>query len=164
MIQHLPTSCPLYTWWCIDVTATLSTAPCRRVHSLRLCLYSCPALKFICATFPGFHMCVLIYAICFFLSDLLPSMAVSRSMPASPQMIQFHSFLWLSNCCSVAQSCPTLCDPMGCPMPGFPVLHHLLEFVQTHVHQVSDAIQPSHPLSSPSPPAFSLSQHQGLFQ
>ena len=64
-------------------------------------------------------------------------------------------------CCWVAQSCPTLCDPVNCSTPGFPVLHHLLEFAQTHVHWVSDAIQPSHPLSSPSP-TFSLSQHQGL--
>ena len=67
-------------------------------------------------------------------------------------------------CCSVAQSCPTLCDPMGCSTPGFPVLHHLPEFAQTHVHWVGDAIQPPHPLSSPSPPTFKLSQHQGLFQ
>ena len=64
---------------------------------------------------------------------------------------------------SIAQSCPTLCDPMDCSMPGFPVHHQLLELAQTHVHQVGDAIQPSHPLSSPSP-AFNLSQHQGLFQ
>ena len=63
---------------------------------------------------------------------------------------------------SVAQSCPTLCDPMDCSMPGLPVHHQLPEFTQTHVHQVGDAIQPSHPLSSPSPPAFNLSQHQGL--
>ena len=67
-------------------------------------------------------------------------------------------------CCSVAQSCPTLCDPMNCSMPGFPVLHYLLEFSHTHVHWVGDAIQSFHPLSSPSPPAFNLSQHQGLFQ
>ena len=67
-------------------------------------------------------------------------------------------------CCSVTQSCPTLCNPMDCSMPGFPALHHLAELAQTHVHWVSDAIQPSHPLSSPSPPAFNLSQHQGLFQ
>ena len=63
----------------------------------------------------------------------------------------------------MAQSCLTLCDPMDCSTPGFPVLHHLLECAQTHVHWVGDAIPPSHPLSSPSPPAFSLSQHQGLF-
>ena len=65
---------------------------------------------------------------------------------------------------SVAQSCLALCDSMDCSTPGFPVHHHLPEFAQTHVHHVGDAIQPSHPLSSPSPPAFSLSQHQGLFQ
>ena len=60
--------------------------------------------------------------------------------------------------------CPTLSDPMDCSTPGFPVHHQLLELPQTHVHQVGDAIQPSHPLSPPSPPAFNLSQHQGLFQ
>ena len=65
---------------------------------------------------------------------------------------------------SVAQLCPTLCNPMDCSMPGFPVHHQLPEPTQTHVHRVSDAIQPSHPLSSPSPPAFNLSQHQGLFK
>ena len=65
---------------------------------------------------------------------------------------------------SVAQSRPTLCDPMNCSTPGLPVHHQLPELAQTHVHQVSDAIQPSHPLSSPSPPAFNLSQHWGIFQ
>ena len=62
------------------------------------------------------------------------------------------------------QSRPTLCNPMDCSTPGFPVLHHLPEFAQIHVYWVSDAIQPSYPLSSPSPPAFNLSHHQGLFQ
>ena len=65
---------------------------------------------------------------------------------------------------SVAQSCPTLCDPMNHSTPGLPVHHQLLEFTQTHVHRVGDAIQPSHPLSSPSPPALNPSQHHGLFQ
>ena len=65
---------------------------------------------------------------------------------------------------SVTQSGPTLWDPMDCSTPGLTVYHHLLEFTQTHVHWVSDAIQPSHPLSSPSPPTFNLSQHQGLFK
>ena len=65
---------------------------------------------------------------------------------------------------SVAQSCLTLCDPMNCGTPGLPVHHQLLEFTQTHIHQVSDAIQPSHPLSSPFAPAPNPSQHQGLFQ
>ena len=65
---------------------------------------------------------------------------------------------------SVTQSCPTLCDPMNCSTPGLPVHHQLLESTQTYVHWVGDAIQPSHPLSSPSPPALNLSQHQGLFK
>ena len=65
---------------------------------------------------------------------------------------------------SVAQSCPTLWDPMNRSTPGRPVHHQLLEFTQTHVHPISDAIQPSHPLSSPSPPAPNSSQHQSLFQ
>ena len=65
---------------------------------------------------------------------------------------------------SVAQSCPTLCNPMNRSTPGLPVHHQHLESTQTHVHWVGDAIQPSHPLSSPSPPALSLSQHWGLFQ
>ena len=65
---------------------------------------------------------------------------------------------------SVAQSCPTLCDHMNRSTPGLPVHHHLPEFTQTHIHRVSDAIQPSHPLLSPSSPAPNPSQHQGLFQ
>ena len=65
---------------------------------------------------------------------------------------------------SVAQSCPTLCDPMNRSTPGLPVHQKLPEFAQTHVHWVGDAIQPSHHLSSPSPPALNLSQHQGLFK
>ena len=65
---------------------------------------------------------------------------------------------------SVAQSCLTLCDPMNRSTPGLSVHHELPEFTQTHVHRVSDTIQPSHPLSSPSPPALNLSQHQGLLK
>ena len=65
---------------------------------------------------------------------------------------------------SVSQSCPTLCNPMNCSMLGLPVHHQLLELTQTHVHRVSDAMQPSHPLSPPFPAAFNLSQHHGLFQ
>ena len=77
--------------------------------------------------------------------------------------------LWASSssedsCCSVAQSCPTLCDPTDCSTPGFPVLHFLPEFAQTHVHWISDATQPSHFLSPLSPPALNLSQYQCLFQ
>ena len=65
---------------------------------------------------------------------------------------------------SVTQSCPTLCDPMNRSTPGLPVHHQFPEFTQTHVHRVSEAIQPSHPLSSPSPSASNASQHQSLFQ
>ena len=75
-------------------------------------------------------------------------------------IIQFSSVQFIS----VAQSCPTLCDPMNRSTPGLPVHHQLPEFTQTHVHRVSNAIQPSHPLSSPSPPAPNPSQHQSLFQ
>ena len=71
------------------------------------------------------------------------------------QLLQFSS---------VTQSCPTLCDPINRSTPGLPVRHQLLEFTETHFHRVSDAIQPSHPLSSPSPPAPNPSQHQSLFQ
>ena len=71
---------------------------------------------------------------------------------------------WTVQFSSVTQSCPTLCNPMDCSMPGFPVHHQLLELAQTQDHRVSDAVQPPHPLLSPSPPAFSLSQHQGLFR
>ena len=81
------------------------------------------------------------------------------SMPA-----KVICFIHLCYCCSVTQSCLTLCDSMDRNTPGFPVLHYLPEFAQTHVHRVGDAIQPSHPLSCPSSLALSLPQHQGLFQ
>ena len=90
---------------------------------------------------------------------------------ASSQWIAFMSLLNLQFCfyvnlqfSSFAQSCLTLCDPMNCSTPGLPVHHQLLEFTQTHVHWVGDAIHPSHPLSPPSPPALNLSPHQGLFK
>ena len=76
--------------------------------------------------------------------------------------IPFFDFSVSVQFSSVTQSCLTLCDPMNCSMPGLPVHHQLPEFIQTHIHWVGDAIQPSHPLSSPSPPAFNFSQHQGL--
>ena len=78
----------------------------------------------------------------------------------SPLNYQFPTDLFSS----VAQSCPTLCNSIDCSKPGLPVHDQLPELTQTHVHRVGDAIQPSHPLSSPSTPAFNLSQHQGLFQ
>ena len=89
----------------------------------------------------------LLYDPAFLLLDIYP-----REMKTS---VQFSS---------VTQSCLTLCDPMNRSTPGLPVHHQHQEFNQTHVHWVGDAIQPSHPLSSPSPPSLNLSQHQGLFK
>ena len=86
-------------------------------------------------------------------STIPSSVSVSPFLPCSS--VQFSS---------VAQSCLTLCDPMDCSMPGLPAHHELPEFTQTHVHWVCDAIQPSHPLSPPSPLTFNLSQHEGLFK
>ena len=86
---------------------------------------------------------------------LPPSFSVPIPRWPTRQSVQFSS---------VAQSCPTLCDPMNCSMPGLPVHHQLPEFTHTHVHQVGDTIQPPHPLSSPSPPAPNPTQHQSLFQ
>ena len=85
----------------------------------------------------------------------------SLEILVSTFLVMYLAFCQFS---SVVQSCPTLCDPVGCSMPGFPVHHQVLELAQTHVHRVGNAIQPSHPLPSPSLPAFNLSQHQGLFQ
>ena len=88
-------------------------------------------------------------------SSLLEVHSPTKEAPVSVASVQFNS---------VAQSCQTLCYPMDCNTPGFPVHPQLLELAQTHVHWVSDAIQPSHPLSSPSLPALNFSQNQGLFQ
>ena len=85
----------------------------------------------------------------------LDSSLIKHPKPKSLNTVQFSS---------AAQLGPTRCDPMNHSTPGLPVHHQLLEFTQTHVHRVCDAIQPSHPLSSPSLPALSLSQHQGLFK
>ena len=90
-----------------------------------------------------------------FLHCQMSSLPLAPSGKSNQLSVQFSS---------VAKSCPTLCDPMNCSMPGLPVHHQLPESTQTHAHQVGDAIQPSHPLSSPSPPALNPSQHQGLFQ
>ena len=76
------------------------------------------------------------------------------------ELFQFFIYFGSVQFSSVAQSCLTLCDPMNCSMPGLPVHHHLPEFTQTHVYRVRDAIQPSHPRSSPSPPAPNPCQHQ----
>ena len=78
--------------------------------------------------------------------------------------IYIHIYIYSVHFSSVAQSCPILCKPMDCSTPGVPVNHQLPELTQIRVHRVSDAMQPPNPLLSPSPPAFNLSQHQGLFQ
>ena len=78
--------------------------------------------------------------------------------------MEAYALTYIKRFVVIVQLCLTICDPMDCSMPSFPILHHLLEIAQTHVHRVGDAIQPSHPLLSPSPPAFNPSQHQGLFQ
>ena len=95
--------------------------------------------------------------------------AYLKSMDKLCYTLYFHNSLdfntMVPHCyCSVTKLSTTLCNPMDCSTPGFPILHHLPELAQTHVHRDSDAIQPSHPLSSPSPPAFNFSQHQALFQ
>ena len=79
-------------------------------------------------------------------------------------ILDFYLHQFIQSFSSVAESCPTLCDPMNCSMAGLPVHHQLLEFTQTHVHPVSDAIQPSHPPSFPFPPVPNPSPHQSLFQ
>ena len=84
-----------------------------------------------------------------------------RSITLSPSL-EGSTCLKCIQFSSVTRSCPTLCDPMNRSMPGLPVHHQLTEFTQTHIHRVSDAIQPSHPLSSPPPPAPNPSQHQSL--
>ena len=92
-----------------------------------------------------------------FVSPALLADSLSFEPPGKPFLVCMASLLSF-----VSQSCLTLCNPMDCSTPGFPVLHYLPELAQTPVHRVSDAIQPSYPLSSPSPPAFNLSQHPGL--
>ena len=96
--------------------------------------------------------------------------ARQASLSITNSRTSFNSFLYIGllfpsvQFSLVAQSCPTLCDPMNCSTPGLPVYHQLPEFTQIHVHRVGDAIQPSHPFLSPSPPAPNPCQHQSLFQ
>ena len=94
-------------------------------------------------------------------SSVVPFSSCPQTLPNIRKTFQ-HQFWYF--CCSVAQSCPPLCDHMDCSISGLPVLHHLPEFAQTHAQWVSDAIQPSRPLSLHPPPALNLSRHQGLFQ
>ena len=100
----------------------------------------------------------------FTMSGLFASGGQSIGISASLSVLPVYIQGWFPQFSSVAQSCPTLCDPMDHSMPGFPVHHQLPEFTLIHAHWIGDAIQPSHPLSSPSPPAFNLSQYQSLFK
>ena len=127
----------------------------------------------------GFLFCSIDLYFCLCTSTILSwwLWLCSRAWSQAGWFLQFHSsfskWLWVFEVffcicivqfSSVAQLCPTLCDPMNRSMPGLPVHHQLPEFTQTHVHRVGDAIQLSHPLSSPSPPALNLFQNQGLFK
>ena len=100
------------------------------------------------------------------LLSLPPNLQIADTCWGPPVLMGPMSSLGteIPRCCSVSKSRPTLCDPMDCSTPGFPILHDLPEFAQIHVHWVGDAIKPSHPLPPPSPPALNLSQHQGLIQ
>ena len=110
------------------------------------------------------YFCIFIFQLSFIFSgESVYMMHIFWSKFCLPVCIKYQCTCICNNCCClVAQSCPTLCDPMDCSMPHFPVLHHLPELAQTHVHRIRDTIQPSHPLSFPSP-AFSISQDQSLF-
>ena len=143
-------------------------------------LYSCASLRSLAASNKAFLL--LIFGLVVFFGSISSKKLKWSSTLCNPpreKSFSYPSFLFIGNnrvhsasltfpefhrassncCCSVTQLCLTLYDPMDCSMPGFPVLHQLPEFAQTHVHQVSDAIQLSHPLLSPSSPAFNLSPH-----
>ena len=139
---------------------------------------SCPGRKWVEKAFLIYWMTKT--EICFLLITQMLSISWPRSNPGRVRiedLYQDAATCWIKDgtCCPnprsppvqfsfVTQLCPTLCDPMDCSMPDLPVYHQLTESTQTHVHWVSDAIQPSHPLLSPSSPALNLSQHQGLFK
>ena len=114
------------------------------------------------------HICVLPHnqeaeKLCRPKYSLMPPLCPTPTSGKPLSVLHPYLFAFPPCGCLVAQLCLTSCDFVDCSVPGFPVLHHLLELAQIHVHRVSDAIYPSHPLSPPSP-AFNLSQHQGLFQ
>ena len=117
-----------------------------------LCRLQLFARRLLCA---GYHLRTRSYA---------PPFIEHRFLTSIPWNSSKWNCFFFSCFCSVAKSCPNFCNPMNFSKLGFPDLYYLLEFTQTHVHWVGDAIQPSHPLSCPSPPAFNISQHQGLFQ
>ena len=109
----------------------------------------------ICHEVMGLDVTILVFwMLSLKLTFLLSFFTFIRRLFSSPSLSDIKGGAMCICCCSVAQSCPTLCDPMDCSTPGFPVLYHLPELAQIHVHWVSDAIQPSHPLLSPSPSAY----------
>ena len=117
----------------------------------------------------GFSSFLYSHAVCFSLPWLLPNPVSSRFLHLAHSHPKPHAHnyfqlivAWIIQFSLATQSCPTLCDPMDCSTPGLPVHQQLPELTQTHVHRVGDAIQPSHPLLSPSPPTFNLFQHQCL--
>ena len=140
---------PLATMELFTVSAVLRFPGCHTSRIIQFVIFSEWLLSF-----SSMHLCLLQgFA---WLGGSLPSSFPSFLLSSLEEVsVQFSS---------VAQSCPTLCDPMNRSTPGLPVHHQLPEFTQTHVHRVSDTIQPSHPLSSPSPPAPNSSQHQSLSQ
>ena len=125
------------------------------VVALQCCVIFCYTAKWICHTYTYIPSVLDFQKWPQIISCSSQQEMRTLPFPLSLSSVQFSS---------VAQLCPTLCDHMDGSMPGLPVHHQLPEFTQTLVHWVGDAIQPSHPLSSPSPPAFNLFQHQGLFQ
>ena len=146
--------------------------PCPRHHSWEcvmelLCLWEC--FRHVASDFPLCNYWVHALHLGWYYGIAMKCMRLSLPIPLSGS----SKYNWkkrhnintiLYSFSSVTQWCPTPCDPMNHSTPGLPVHHQLPEFTQTHVHGVGDAIQPSHPLSSPSPPAPNPSQHQGLFQ
>ena len=133
-----------------------SSGPSHNHKSVWVCF--CFVHKLICISFfldCTYKRCLMIFLLLWL---TLLNMALSGLKGS------FDCSFWTDHIRSVTQSCPTLCDPMNCSTPGLPVHHKLPEFTETHVHRVSNAIQPSHPLSSPSPPAPNPSKHQSLFQ
>ena len=147
---------------CVEWTKPISGL-CKNHHWMLLC-YLGPDL--ICLCRRQGNRSLKTFILCPGVTQMVNGRASKPAKQLSPSHYPSRAFFLLhtSICCSVAKLCLTLCDPMDGSMPGFPVLHHLPELVQIDIHWVRDIIQPSHPLSSPSPPAFNLSQHQGLFK
>ena len=171
-----PTSFPIPSLWVIPVHQPRACCPAsnldwRFVSHMIIYIFQCHSPKS-SPLFPlpqspkdcSIHLCLFCYltyrvVITIFLNSMWICLRPDKPALRVIRCAQMHCVVQFS---SVAQSCPTLCDPMDCSTPGLPVHHQLLVPTQTHVHWVSDAIQPSHPLSSPSPPALNLSQPQPL--